>query len=125
MLVDGRGVQAGDLPLLSVSKVVSNGIVGLFKETVICIPGSSLQELEDPKPVSQFQPEAYSKISANNGSHSFTWVFLKDFISLFLKRGEVRESEGEEHQCVVASHMPPTGDLTRNPGMCPDWESNW
>ena len=21
--------------------------------------------------------------------------------------------------------MPPTGDLARNPGMCPDWESNW
>ena len=21
--------------------------------------------------------------------------------------------------------MPPTGDLACNPGMCPDWESNW
>ena len=21
--------------------------------------------------------------------------------------------------------MPPTGHLTCNPGMCPDWESNW
>ena len=20
---------------------------------------------------------------------------------------------------------PPTGDLARNPGMCPDWDSNW
>ena len=20
---------------------------------------------------------------------------------------------------------PPTGDLTHNPGMCPDWELNW
>ena len=25
--------------------------------------------------------------------------------------------------CVVASCVPPTGDLARNPGMCPDWES--
>ena len=25
---------------------------------------------------------------------------------------------------MVASHMPPTGDLVSNPGMCPDWESN-
>ena len=33
--------------------------------------------------------------------------------------------KGEKHQCVVASHAPPTGDLTCNPGMCPDWESNW
>ena len=23
-----------------------------------------------------------------------------------------------------ASHTPPTGDLSYNPGMCPDWESN-
>ena len=26
--------------------------------------------------------------------------------------------------CVVASHMPPTGDLVRKPGICPDWEPN-
>ena len=24
----------------------------------------------------------------------------------------------------VASHMPPTGDLAGNPGVCPDWELN-
>ena len=35
------------------------------------------------------------------------------------------EREGEKHQCVVASHVPPTGDLAcHNPGMCPDWELN-
>ena len=34
------------------------------------------------------------------------------------------ERKGEKHQCVVASHMAPTGDLARNPGMCPDWEWN-
>ena len=39
-----------------------------------------------------------------------------------MERG--REGEREKHQCVVASHAPPTGDLARNPGMCPDWESN-
>ena len=27
-------------------------------------------------------------------------------------------------ECVVASCAPPTGDLARNPGMCPDWELN-
>ena len=26
---------------------------------------------------------------------------------------------------MVASRVAPTGDLARNPGMCPDWESNW
>ena len=34
------------------------------------------------------------------------------------------EREGEKHKCVVTSHMPPIRELTHNPGMCPDWESN-
>ena len=38
--------------------------------------------------------------------------------------GRKGEKEGEKHQCVVASHMAPTGDLACNPGMCPDWEEN-
>ena len=28
------------------------------------------------------------------------------------------EREGEKHQCVVASCVPPTGDLAYNPDMC-------
>ena len=35
------------------------------------------------------------------------------------------EREKEKHQCVVASHALLAGDLACNPGMCPDWESNW
>ena len=31
---------------------------------------------------------------------------------------------GKKYQCVVTSLALPTGDLTCNPGMCPDWESN-
>ena len=38
--------------------------------------------------------------------------------------GRKGEREGEKHQCVLASHMPPSGDLANKPGMCPDWESN-
>ena len=51
---------------------------------------------------------------------------LLDFIYLFLERGEGRERGrlGEKHQCEVASWVPPSGDLVRNPGMCPDWELN-
>ena len=30
----------------------------------------------------------------------------------FLERGREGERDGEKHQCVVASHMPSTGDLT-------------
>ena len=54
------------------------------------------------------------------------FLFLKLKI-LFIFREGVKEGEkeGEKHQCVVASHMPPTGDLAHNPGMCPDWESSW
>ena len=50
--------------------------------------------------------------------------FLKIFIYLFLEREEGKEKEREKHQCVVASHTPPTGDLAQNPGMCPDWDLN-
>ena len=45
------------------------------------------------------------------------------FIYLFVERGEGRKRE--KHRYVVTTCMPPTGDLARNPGMCPDWESNW
>ena len=49
---------------------------------------------------------------------------FKDFIYLFLERGREGDREGEKHQCVVAFHTPPTGDLACKPVMCPDWESN-
>ena len=39
--------------------------------------------------------------------------------------GREGEREGEKHQCVVASSAPSTRGLACNPGMCPDWESNW
>ena len=52
-------------------------------------------------------------------------IFIKILFYLFLERGEGREKEGEKHQCVVSSHVPSTGDPARNPGLCPDWESNW
>ena len=54
---------------------------------------------------------------------SFSFIFFKDFIYLFLERGKEGEREGEKHQCVVASA--PNQALTHNSGMCPDWESNW
>ena len=46
-------------------------------------------------------------------------VFFKDSY-LIVFRGSRREGkrDGEKHQCVVASHVPLTGDLACNPGMC-------
>ena len=56
-------------------------------------------------------------------------LLFKDFIYLFLnilfifkEKGREGEREGKKHQCVVAAHVAPTGDLACNPGMCPDWE---
>ena len=51
-------------------------------------------------------------------------TFFKKRFYLFISRarGREREREGTEHQCVVASHTSPAGNLARNPGMCPDWE---
>ena len=52
-------------------------------------------------------------------------LFLKRFyLYTFLERGREGEREVEKHQCVVASHAPPTRDLACNLGMCPDWELN-
>ena len=54
----------------------------------------------------------------------FADVFFFLRFHLFLERGEGRGREGEKHQCMVAFHVLPTGDLARSPGLCPDWESN-
>ena len=51
-------------------------------------------------------------------------MFLFFFYRFYLFIFRERRREGEKHQCVVASHTPPTGDLARNPSLCPDQESN-
>ena len=50
--------------------------------------------------------------------------FLRLYFFIFREQEREGEREREKHQCVVASHAPPTGDLACNPGMCPDWDSN-
>ena len=47
------------------------------------------------------------------GTEKLHFFLFKRFY-LFLERGR----EGEKHQRVVASCVPPTGDLAHNPGMC-------
>ena len=70
-------------------------------------------------------------ISRHNLSSNFFFLFfffLKDFIYLFLDRGEGRETERERNINVwlplMCSALGTTGDLARNPGMCPNWELN-
>ena len=55
----------------------------------------------------------------------FMLLFLRFYyLFIFRERGREGEREEEKRQCVVASQVPPVGDLASNPGMCPDWESN-
>ena len=62
--------------------------------------------------------------------HLTAGIFLKDFIYVYLERGEGREKRGREtSMCeryiywLPLTH-PQLGNLAQNPGMCPDWESN-
>ena len=52
------------------------------------------------------------------------FFFKRFYLFIFRENGREEEREGEKYQCVVASGMPPTGDLACNPGMCPDWGLN-
>ena len=58
--------------------------------------------------------------SAGKNSHIFFNFYL--LIYLFLDRGRKRNKG--TLMCDCLSHSP-TGDLAHNPGLCPDWESNW
>ena len=48
---------------------------------------------------------------------------------LFLERGKEREEtqvcQRNINWLSIAHPQPPTRDLACNPGVCPDWESNW
>ena len=48
--------------------------------------------------------------------------FLRFYLFIFRKRVREEERRRETSMCGCAS---PTGDLARNPGMYPEWESNW
>ena len=52
------------------------------------------------------------------------FFFFKILFNCLFLEGMEGEREGEKHQCMVASHAPPTGDLACHPGMWPYWESN-
>ena len=73
------------------------------------------------------QEEVFNQAMAIQKPCYKIWKFLslKDFIYLFMFREGKGGRKTEKHQCVVVSHVPPNEDLACNPGMCPDWESNW
>ena len=53
-----------------------------------------------------------------------SFLFFLKILFIFKEREREGEGEGEKHQCVVASHTPPTRELAHNPGTCHNWESN-
>ena len=67
---------------------------------------------------------SYLEFSSVFNKCLLSFFFLRFYLFTFREKGREREQEGGKHQCVVATHAPPTGDLARNPGMCPDWDSN-
>ena len=60
----------------------------------------------------------------NFSIYLFIYLFTYLLTYFLIERGREGERDGQKYQCVVASHVPPTGNLARNPGMCLDWESN-
>ena len=47
----------------------------------------------------------------------YSLFYFFEILNLFLYRGGRKRRR--ETQCVVVSHVPPSGDLACNPGMCP------
>ena len=72
-----------------------------------------------------FMIKTFSKVGIKgaylNMIHKYMMSFFLKMFYLFIFREGKGGREGEKYQCVVASRVSPTGD----PGMCPDWESNW
>ena len=50
--------------------------------------------------------------------------FFKDFIYLFIERGEGKEKEERNISVWLPLMRPLLGTWPHNPGTCPDWESN-
>ena len=58
-----------------------------------------------------WQEQSLVKMSELSYIFYFTLFFKIFYLFIFRQRGKEGEREGKEHQCVVASHAPPTGDL--------------
>ena len=58
-------------------------------------------------------------------SHVLIYYFFKDFIYLFLERGEGRKKRKGEKHWLVASRTHPNQGTNPQLGMCSDWELNW
>ena len=61
-------------------------------------------------------------VSAWSCSEFFSFLFFKIYLFIDIRGGRKRGRETSICCCLTCT---PTGDLAHNPGLCPDWESNW
>lgn len=57
-----------EIPLLSVGKVVPDGVVRLLQQSVVTRPGATFQQLHHLEPVSQLDPEVNGEVTAETRS---------------------------------------------------------
>ena len=55
------------------------------------------------------------KAMVTTNPKSLNSFYKRFYLFIFRERRREGERKGEKHQCVVASHMLPTGDLACNP----------
>ena len=55
----------------------------------------------------------------------FLLLLLFRFLNYFYREGKEGRKRGRETSMCGCLSCTPTGDPACNPGMCPDWESNW
>ena len=131
--------QAGrQAPLLGCAPWPADG-VSLFAPPASILPAAESEALPPGKPfpwgvgwscelqsaLSKMLLFAFLFMYIHTYIHTYIYIHIYIiYLFIFTQRGREGEREGEKHQCVAASRAPPTGDLARNPGMCPDWESN-
>ena len=63
-------------------------------------------------------------LKKNSDISFFFFKILFIYLFIYFREGKGGRKKGEKQQCVVASCMLPTGDLSHNPGMCHGWELN-
>ena len=125
MLKDtGSGVRRSWLkPMLCHSLALQSRVCPLVcKAGLTPAPGSADTALAEQRPAMISMTLSCVPGNWTNSLHSFFF-----FVRFYLSIARERRREGgkkRKHICVVASHMPPTGDLAHNLGMCPDRESN-
>ena len=97
----------------------AQGLAGFLQDPVHLIPFHRHDHGTSSESAIPSFPYLTYKLVQDIDTFYFLFYFLKDFIYLFLERAEGRE---RNINLWVPLVCPPTGDLARNPGMCPDWE---